>query len=221
MTSANSGTFAAPFWCFHRRASPWQTSRSAQSERKMAQQILDSHVHLWGSWAANTAHHAWMAPGSRLTKQYSTAEYAAATAAPAGEPTPPHELVGFVYVETDRRRAGPPSGTAAAAAAADERGPEAYAARAPRRDALSCAASSRAAPRCPATASPRRRRSGASSHGRRSTAARRPSARTSRPRAARRGRRRGRGSWGSGSWCRGWGGGSWARWWRTSGWWRC
>jgi L-rhamnono-1,4-lactonase len=102
----------------------------------MAQRILDSHVHLWGSWAANPHHHAWMTPGSRLAKRYSVAEYAAATSAPArgggggggggGGPAPPCTPAGFVFVETAPRVDAAPSGRTAA----DAPRPEAYAARA-------------------------------------------------------------------------------------------
>jgi L-rhamnono-1,4-lactonase len=90
----------------------------------MAQRILDSHIHLWDVSAANLAHHAWMAPGSHLAKQYSTAEYRTATSPSTGDPQRPYDLVGVVYVETDRR-VEPRSTTGD-----EERPPEAYAGRA-------------------------------------------------------------------------------------------
>jgi L-rhamnono-1,4-lactonase len=87
----------------------------------MAQEILDSHVHLWASWAANSEHHAWMTPESHLAHQYSMAQYRIVTSAPEMR-----RVVGFVYVETDCRVEPPQRVTSAA----DERRPEVYALRA-------------------------------------------------------------------------------------------
>ncbi len=87
----------------------------------MAQEILDSHVHLWAKWAANSEHHAWMTPDSHLAQQYSMAQYRKVTSAPET-----HRVVGFVYIETDCRVEPPQWVTSAA----DERRPEVYALRA-------------------------------------------------------------------------------------------
>ncbi|KIW08944.1 uncharacterized protein PV09_00858 [Verruconis gallopava] len=64
----------------------------------MPQVILDAHIHLWPSSAANEASHSWMVPGGHLTKQYSLGDYLEAVAPAASDFT--HS--GFVYVETDR-----------------------------------------------------------------------------------------------------------------------
>lgn len=66
------------------------------------QRILDSHVHLWPSSAANNESHAWMNKGDHLAKQYSIADYLTASSPPRTS-TASYEVKGFVYVETDRR----------------------------------------------------------------------------------------------------------------------
>jgi L-rhamnono-1,4-lactonase len=86
----------------------------------MVQEILDSHVHLWASWAANSEHHTWMTPGSHLASQYSMAQYRNVTSA-----LETHRVVGFVHVETDCRIESP----LGVPAAADKQRPEVYALR--------------------------------------------------------------------------------------------
>ncbi|KAE9976403.1 hypothetical protein BLS_002072 [Venturia inaequalis] len=70
------------------------------------QRILDSHIHLWPSSAANNESHAWMNKGDHLAKQYSISEYLAASSpspTPSSREPANYEVKGFVYVETDRR----------------------------------------------------------------------------------------------------------------------
>jgi L-rhamnono-1,4-lactonase len=62
------------------------------------QRILDSHIHLWPANAANPQSHGWMQDGAHLTRQYSIQDYLSATASASGN----YNLMGFVYVETDR-----------------------------------------------------------------------------------------------------------------------
>ncbi|TID26617.1 hypothetical protein E6O75_ATG01110 [Venturia nashicola] len=66
------------------------------------QLILDSHIHLWPSSAANNESHAWMKEGDHLAKQYSISDYLAASS-PSPADAASYEVKGFVYVETDRR----------------------------------------------------------------------------------------------------------------------
>lgn len=69
------------------------------------QRILDSHVHLWPSSAANNESHAWMHEGDHLAKKYSIDDYIFASSPPTTATTEAaeYEVKGFVYVETDRR----------------------------------------------------------------------------------------------------------------------
>lgn len=66
------------------------------------QRILDSHVHLWPSSAANNEAHAWMHKGDHLAKPYTISDYLPSSS-PSSDEVADYEVKGFVYVETDRR----------------------------------------------------------------------------------------------------------------------
>lgn len=69
------------------------------------QRIIDSHVHIIPSSAANSTSHAWLHPSHPLARQWSVADYLA-TSSPSNPHHPPsrgsYDLRGFIYVETDR-----------------------------------------------------------------------------------------------------------------------
>ncbi|GAB7364628.1 hypothetical protein MBLNU230_g5432t1 [Neophaeotheca triangularis] len=70
--------------------------------------LLDSHIHLWPTSAANTSPtgHSWMTPGMPLAKQHLLSNYLSASQ----NPHPDVSLEGVVYVETDRAYSTPAPG---------------------------------------------------------------------------------------------------------------
>ena len=64
--------------------------------------IVDSHVHLWPSTAANAAGHGWMSEGDMLAKQHILSDYLHAAHQDPDDTSSVH-VQGVVYLETDRR----------------------------------------------------------------------------------------------------------------------